>query len=77
MIDKSTTSSTNIYTKVAGITYILIIILALIPSSIFDIGSILKATDAAKNLVGHEGIFRIGIAIEFMMFLLGIARIHF
>ena len=70
MIDKSTTSSTNIYTKVAGITYILIIILALIPSSIFDIGSMLKAKDAAKNLVGHEGIFRIGIAIEFMMFLL-------
>ena len=58
------------YTTIAGIAYVLIIILSLIPSSIFDLGSILKAEHAAKNIIGYEGVFRIGIAIEFSMFML-------
>lgn len=70
MTEKSTKISANKYTNIAGIAYILIIILALIPSNIFDIGSILKGKDAATNLVGHESIFRLGIAIEFAMFLI-------
>lgn len=67
-----TTPSPNVktnYTNIAGIAYVLIIILALIPSSISDIGSILKAEDAAKNFMGHEGAFRIGTAAEFLMYM--------
>ena len=60
----------NNYTKVAGITYALIIIIAMFPSMIFDIGSLLKAENAANNMVGKEGLFRIAIAVEFLMFVL-------
>jgi len=60
----------NNNTYVAGITYVIIIVLALIPSAIFDLGSLLKAKNAADNIVGQEGIFRIGIAIELLMFIL-------
>jgi hypothetical protein len=61
------------YTYIAGIAYVLIIILSLIPSNIFDISSILKAENAAKNIIGYEGVFKIGIAIEFSMFMLVMA----
>ena len=67
---KASLNVKNNYTKIAGIAYVLIIVLALIPTSIFDIGSILKAKNAADNIAGQEGIFRIGIAIEFLMFVL-------
>ncbi|NQZ82510.1 MAG: DUF4386 domain-containing protein [Colwellia sp.] len=60
----------NNYTKIAGITYALIIIIAMFPSMIFDIGSLLKAENAANNMVGKEGLFRIAIAVEFLMFVL-------
>jgi len=60
----------NNYTYVAGVTYVLIIILSLIPSAIIDVGSLLKAKNAADNIIGQEGIFRIGLAIEFLMFIL-------
>ena len=60
----------NNYTKIAGITYALIIIIATFPSMIFDISALLKAKNAADNFAGQEGIFRIAIAIEFIMFVL-------
>ena len=60
----------NNYTKIAGITYALIIIIAMFPSMIFDIGSLLKAENAANNMVCKEGLFRIAIAVEFLMFVL-------
>lgn len=60
----------NNYTKIAGITYALIIIIATFPSMIFDLGSLLKAKNAVENFVGQEGVFRIAIAIEFIMFVL-------
>ncbi len=68
-----TNTSSNVknnYTIIAGITYALIIVLSLIPSAIFDMGSLLKAKNAADNIIGQEGIIRIGIAIEFLMFIL-------
>jgi hypothetical protein len=68
-----TNSSINVknnYTKIAGITYALIIIIATFPPMIFDIGSLLKAENAAVNIVGQEGVFRIAIATEFLMFVL-------
>lgn len=68
-----TTTSTNVnnkLTKIAGITYSLIIILALIPTAIFDVSALLRGENAAENFVGHEGTFRLGIAIEFVMFML-------
>lgn len=68
-----TTPSPNMktnYTYIAGIAYILIIILSLIPPSISDISSILKAEDAVKNFIGHhEDVFRIGIGVEFLMYM--------
>lgn len=60
----------NNYTRIAGITYALIIIIATFPPMIFDIGSLLKAKDAADNIIGHEGTYRIAIAVEFIMFVL-------
>lgn len=60
----------NNTTKIAGITYALIIIIATFPPIIFDIGSLLKAENAADNLLGQEGIFRVAIAVEFLMFVL-------
>lgn len=69
MTNASTNVKTN-YTIIAGITYVLIIVLALIPSVLFDLGSLLKAKNAADNIIGHEGIIRITIAIEFLMFIL-------
>ncbi len=60
----------NSYTRIAGITYVLIIVLSLIPSAIFDLGSLLKAKNAADNIIGQEGIIRVGLAIEFLMFIL-------
>jgi hypothetical protein len=60
----------NNYTKIAGITYALIILLSLIPSAIFDFGSLLKAKNAADNIIGQEGIIGLSIAIEFLMFIL-------
>ena len=69
MTNPSLNVKTN-YTYIAGIAYVLIIILSLIPSSISDIGSILKAEDAAKNFIGHEeGMYRIGTAVEFLMYM--------
>lgn len=68
-----TNSSINVknnYTKIAGITYALIIIIATFPSMIFDIGFLLKTENAAANIVGQEGAFRVAIAIEFVMFVL-------
>jgi len=66
------TSSTikNKYTMIAGITYVMIIVLSLIPGAIFDLGSILKGKNAVENMVGQEGLFRVGLAIEFLMFIL-------
>lgn len=69
MTNASSNVRTN-YTSIAGIAYVLIIVLALIPSAIFDMGSLLKAKNAADNIIGQEGIIRIGIAIEFLMFIL-------
>ncbi len=60
----------NNYTMIAGITYALIIVLSLIPSAMFDMGSLLKANNAVDNIVGHEGTIRVAIAIEFLMFIL-------
>ena len=60
----------NNYTRIAGITYALIIIIATFPPLIFDIGSLLKAENAADIIVGQEGVFRFAIAIEFLMFVL-------
>jgi len=60
----------NKYTIIAGITYVLIIVLSLIPSAIFDLGALLKAKSAADNIVGQEGVIRVGLAIEFLMFIL-------
>lgn len=60
----------NNYTKIAGITYALIIIIATFPPLIFDVGSLLKAENAADNIVGQEGLFRLAISIEFLMFVL-------
>lgn len=60
----------NNYTKIAGITYALIIIIATFPPLIFDVGSLLKAENAAENIVGQEGLFRLAISIEFLMFVL-------
>ena len=69
MTNVSPNLKTN-YTKTAGVAYVLIIVLALLPSAIFDVGSLLKARDAAHNFVGDEGIFKVGIAIELLMFIL-------
>jgi len=69
MTNTSLNVNTN-YTKIAGVAYVLIIVLALIPSAIFDIGSLLKAKNAADDIIGQEGIFRVGIAVEFLMFIL-------
>ena len=69
-MDNSLTNVKNNYTKIAGITYTLIIIIATFPPMIFDIGSLLKAENAAENIVGQEGVFRTAIAIEFLMFVL-------
>jgi hypothetical protein len=69
MTKASSNVKTN-YTNIAGIAYVLIIVLALIPTAIFDVGSLLKAKNAADNIIGQEGIFRIGIAVEFLMFIL-------
>jgi len=55
---------------IAGITYALIIIIAMLPSQIFDISSFLKAENAIENLVGEEGAYRAAIAVEFLMFVL-------
>ena len=60
----------NNYTKIAGITYALIIIIATLPSMVFDVGSLLKAENAVDSLVGQESILRVAIAIEFIMFVL-------
>ena len=60
----------NNYTKIAVITYALIIIIATFPPMIFDISSLLKAENAADNILGQEGLFRIAISIEFLMFVL-------
>jgi len=68
-----TNTSSNVknnYTIIAGITYALIIVLSLIPSAIFDFGSLLKAKNAADNIIGQEGIIGLSIAIEFLMFIL-------
>ncbi len=68
-----TNTSSNVknnYTIIAGITYALIIALSLIPSAIFDFGSLLKAKNAADNIIGQEGIIGLSIAIEFLMFIL-------
>lgn len=67
-----TNTSSNIknkYTIIAGITYVMIIVLSLIPSAIFDLGELLKAKNAVDNIIGQEGVFRIGLAIEFLMFI--------
>lgn len=69
MTNTSTNVKTN-YTFIAGITYALIIIIATFPPLIFDLGSLLKAENAADNLVGQEGVFRMAIAVEFLMFVL-------
>mgnify|MGYP000343420399 CR=1 FL=1 len=60
----------NNYTKIAGITYALIIIIATFPSMIFDLGSLLKTENAVASMLGQEGTFRIAIAVEFIMFVL-------
>ena len=60
----------NGYTIIAGITYSLIIILAMIPTAILDIGSLLKEANAIENFVAQEGVFRFAIFIEFLMFIL-------
>jgi len=68
-----TNTSSNVknnYTMIAGITYVLIIVLSLIPSAIFDFGSLLKAKNAADNIIGQEDIIGFSIAIEFLMFIL-------
>jgi len=69
-MNKTPISVKNSYTYIAGVTYAIIIIISILPSQIFDLGGLLKTGNAAENLVGQEGILRVAIAIEFIMFVL-------
>ncbi|QBG36109.1 DUF4386 domain-containing protein [Litorilituus sediminis] len=60
----------NTYTKIAGLTYAIIIIIATFPPLIFDMGALLKTPNAADNIIGQEGTFRLALTVEFIMFVL-------
>lgn len=58
--------------KVAGLAYVLIIVLAILKGSFLESNLIVSGNDAAtaNNIMANELLFRIGVASEIIMFLL-------
>ena len=61
-------------TRIAGIAYILIILLGVVKVNLLESGVIMSSDgDAAGNLIANELLFRIGIVSEIIMFILACA----
>jgi hypothetical protein len=60
-----------IYAKVAGLSYIIVILLGILGVSIIESSLIVPGNDAAtySNISGNEILFRIGVASEILMYL--------
>lgn len=56
------------YAKISGFFYALIIIMAFIPSQLLQMNQILGAEDAMAAMSEYEQPFRIGLTIEYLMF---------
>jgi len=62
----------SVYVKVAGLTYIVIILLGIFSANVIESGLIVPGNDAAtfRNIVEHKFLFRIGVASEVLMYFL-------
>jgi hypothetical protein len=62
----------SVYVKVAGLTYIVIILLGIFSVNIVESSLIVPGNDAAtfRNIVEHKFLFRIGVTGEVLMYLL-------
>ena len=62
----------SVYVKIAGLTYIIIILLGIFSVNIIESSLIVPGNDAAtfRNIVEHKFLFRIGVASETLMYLL-------
>ena len=62
----------NKYARVAGLTYIIVILLGIFSVNFIESGLVIPGNDALtyKNISGHEFLFRIGIAAEVLLYLL-------
>lgn len=72
MENQITDTSIHKATKVAGLTYVLIIILGVLKVSFLESSLILSGNDTqtANNIMANELLFRTGIVIEIIMFIL-------
>jgi hypothetical protein len=72
MTNRTTETSPLVYARVAGVAYIIIIILGILGVGFLVESNIVSGNDAAtvNNIMANELLFRIGIASEIMMFVL-------
>jgi hypothetical protein len=72
MTIRTTETSPLVYARVAGVTYVLVILFGIFSVGFLIESNIVSGNDAAtvNNIMAHELMFRIGIAGEIMMFVL-------
>ena len=72
MADKNTTSSLNIYARLAGLTYIVVILLGILSASYIDSNIVVPGTDTdtVNKLMTNELGFRISVLSETVMYAL-------
>jgi hypothetical protein len=71
MTNHSAETSQNLYARIAGIAYLLIIIIALLSTGFIDSDLIVPGNDAetTKNIMAHDSLFRISIALILFMYM--------
>lgn len=72
MTDRPAETSPLVYARVAGLAYVIVIILGIVGVGVLVESNIVPGNDAAtvKNIRANELLFRIGIAGEIMMYVL-------
>ncbi len=70
MISRTTEISPRVYARVAGLAYILVILLGIVSVGLVESRLIVPGDDAAtvNNIIANEFLYRAGIASELMMF---------
>jgi hypothetical protein len=72
MTNHSAETSQNLYARIAGLAYLLIIIIALISTGFLDSNLIVPGDEAATatNIMAHDSLFRTSIALILFMYMI-------
>ncbi|MCB2206008.1 DUF4386 domain-containing protein [bacterium] len=66
----TTTNPPRVYARIAGITYLLVIILGVVSAGVIDAGLIVSGDDAASvtNIMQNESLFRMSTLVSIILY---------